>query len=168
MKKYRFCPSSPRCTCRKKGTLVLKHFNIMFQIRYLFFLCSFTWQVVLEPTSSIFFYIGDAVTGTTSVIKAIAAGRKGAIVVDEYLGGSGMLDEELASLEEPVTWLGREENFAFQHRSENSCMPVEQRLSSFCEIVHYLDEQAALEESQRCLQCDLRLKIKPVKFWGDY
>ena len=114
------------------------------------------------------FAIGDAVTGTTSVIKAIAAGRKGAIVVDEYLGGSGMLDEELASLEEPVTWLGREENFAFQHRSENSCMPVEQRLSSFCEIVHYLDEQAALEESQRCLQCDLRLKIKPVKFWGDY
>ena len=26
----------------------------MFQIRYLFFLCSFTWQVVLEPTSPIF------------------------------------------------------------------------------------------------------------------
>jgi len=29
----------------------------MFQIRYLFFLCSFTWQVVLEPTSPMFFKI---------------------------------------------------------------------------------------------------------------
>ena len=34
--------------------MVLKHFNIMFQIRYLFSLCSYTWQVVLEPTSPIF------------------------------------------------------------------------------------------------------------------
>ena len=25
-----------------------------------------------------------------------------------------------------------------------------------------------LEESARCLQCDLRLKIKAVKFWGNY
>jgi NADPH-dependent glutamate synthase beta subunit-like oxidoreductase len=114
------------------------------------------------------FAAGDAVIRTASVIKAIAAGRKGAIAVDEYLGGSGMIDEELAPVEEPKAWLGREENFANQHRCEMSCIPVEQRLNSFSEIVHSLDEEAALEESQRCLQCDLRLKIKPVKFWGDY
>jgi hypothetical protein len=35
----------------KKGTLALKHFNILFQIRYLSFLYSFIWQVVLEPAS---------------------------------------------------------------------------------------------------------------------
>lgn len=114
------------------------------------------------------FAAGDAVSGTTSVIEAIAAGRKGAAAIDEYLGGSGMIDEELAPVEEPKAWLGREENFANQHRCEMSCIPVEQRLNSFSEIVHSLDVEAALEESQRCLQCDLRLKIKPVKFWGDY
>ena len=114
------------------------------------------------------FAAGDAVTGTTSVIEAIATGRKGAISIDEYLGGSGMIDEELAPVDEPAPWLGRTENVAYQHRSETSRIPVEQRIDNFCEIVHGLDEQAAFEESQRCLQCDLRLKIKPVKFWGDY
>jgi hypothetical protein len=39
---------------------------------------------------------------------------------------------------------------------------------SFCRIVHDLDEKAAVAESHRCLQCDLRLKMTPVKFWGDY
>jgi len=29
----------------------------MFQIRYLFFFCTFTWQVVLEPTSPSFEYV---------------------------------------------------------------------------------------------------------------
>jgi NADPH-dependent glutamate synthase beta subunit-like oxidoreductase/NAD-dependent dihydropyrimidine dehydrogenase PreA subunit len=107
---------------------------------------------------------GDATTGPGSAIEAIAAGRKGAIAVDKYLGGSGIIDEELASVEEPKVWLGREENFARQHRREIFCMPVEQRLSSFSEIDHGYDDEAALEESLRCLQCDLRLKISTVKF----
>jgi NADPH-dependent glutamate synthase beta subunit-like oxidoreductase len=114
------------------------------------------------------FAAGDAVIGTASVIKAIASGRNGAIAVDKYLGGSGRIDEELAPAEETEVWLGRDENFVYQHRCEMSCVPVEQRVSNFSEIVRGYDEEAALEESQRCLQCDLRLKIKPVKFWGDY
>jgi len=106
---------------------------------------------------------GDAVTGPASVIEAIVAGRKGAIAVDKYLGGSGIINEELAPVGEPKAWLGREENFGYQHRRETSCTPVEQRLSSFSEIDHGYDEEAALEESLRCLQCDLRLKISAVK-----
>jgi len=31
-----------------------------------------------------------------------------------------------------------------------------------------MDEETADCESKRCLQCDLRLKITPVKFWGNY
>ena len=114
------------------------------------------------------FAAGDAVIGTSSVIEAIASGRKGAIAVDRFLGGSGIIDEELAPDEVPKAWLGREENFASQHRRENACLPAEERLNSFCEIIHALDEEAALEESKRCLQCDLRLKMTPVKFWGEY
>ena len=114
------------------------------------------------------FAAGDAVIGTSSVIEAIASGGKVAIAVDRYLGGSGMIDEEPAPVEVPEAWLGCEENFAYQRRRENACMPAEERLNSFCEIIHGPDEGAALEESKRCLQCDLRLKITPVKFWGDY
>ena len=38
---------------------------------------------------------GDAVTGPSSVIEAIAAGRKAAISIDKYLGGKGIIDEKL-------------------------------------------------------------------------
>ena len=60
------------------------------------------------------FAAGDAVTGTTSVIEAIASGRNIASAIDSYLGGSGIIDEELAPVEEPGAWLGRGENFACQ------------------------------------------------------
>ncbi|MCL0060647.1 FAD-dependent oxidoreductase [Dehalococcoidia bacterium] len=108
---------------------------------------------------------GDAVTGPASVIKAIAAGRKGAIGIDKYLGGSGIIDEELAPVEEVDFWRGRDENLPYQQpRCGMSHMLVEQRLSSFSEIEHGYDEEAAFKESLRCLQCDLRLKISSVKF----
>jgi hypothetical protein len=35
-------------------------------------------------------------------------------------------------------------------------------------VVSDMDEETADYESKRCLQCDLRLKIKLVKFWGNY
>jgi formate dehydrogenase beta subunit len=114
------------------------------------------------------FAAGDAATGSSSVIEAIAAGRKGAISVDKYLGGTGIIDEELAPVEEPEAYLGRGEDFACQHRCEMPRMPVEQRLNSFANVEPGLPEKSALEESLRCLQCDLRLKVSRVKFWADY
>lgn len=114
------------------------------------------------------FAAGDAVIGTSSVIEAIASGRKMASAMDRYLGGRGIIDEELAPVEEPEAWLGRGENFACQNRCEMPLMPVEQRLSSFSKIVHGYDEETTHKESLRCLQCDLRLKISTVKFWAEY
>jgi len=114
------------------------------------------------------FAVGDVVTGTGSVIEAIASGRKGAIAVDRYLGGTGDIDERLVPLEEPESWLGPCEGFAFQNRGrEHTLNPVE-RVKNFHGIVRTLDEDDAVAESSRCLKCDLRLKITPVKFWGEY
>ena len=108
---------------------------------------------------------GDAVTGPASVIEAIAAGRRGAISIDKYLGGSGIIDEELGPVEEVDFWRGRDENLPYQQpRCGMSHMPVEERLGSFSEVEHGYDEEAASRESLRCLQCDLRLKISSVKF----
>ncbi|HUL28854.1 MAG TPA: FAD-dependent oxidoreductase, partial [Thermodesulfobacteriota bacterium] len=111
---------------------------------------------------------GDAVSGTTSVIEAIASGRNGAAVVDRYLGGSGDIDEALAPVEKLKSELGRREGFARENRFDNPRAAPDERVTSFCPIVRDLDEEMAVAESHRCLQCDLRLKIKPVKFWGDY
>ena len=47
-------------------------------------------------------------------------------------------------------------------------MLPEERLTGFCEVVAGMEEDEAGDESARCLQCDLRLKIQAVKFWGSY
>jgi formate dehydrogenase beta subunit len=125
---------------------------------------SYTFQTSREGV----YAAGDAVTGTTSVIEAIASGRNGAAVVDRYLGGSGEIDEVFVPIENLQPELGRREGFARESRFESSRLPPDERVISFCSVVHDLDEKAAVAESHRCLQCDLRLKITPVKFWGEY
>lgn len=111
---------------------------------------------------------GDAVIGTTSVIEAIASGRQAAIAIDQYLGGDGDIDEVLAPAIEPRTCLGPGEGFASLSRCEDTCITAEERIQSFCTVVGDMNEETANNESIRCLQCDTRLKISPVKFWGEY
>jgi NADPH-dependent glutamate synthase beta subunit-like oxidoreductase/ferredoxin len=114
------------------------------------------------------FAAGDAVSGTSSVIKAIASGRKAAAAIDRFLGGNGIIDEKFVAATEPERCLGYEEGFAFIKRGENKNIRVEERLKGFCKVVADMDEEAATYEAGRCLQCDLRLKITSVKFWGSY
>jgi formate dehydrogenase beta subunit len=114
------------------------------------------------------FAAGDAVTGTASVIKAIASGRKGAIAVDKFLEGRGNIDEKLAPPSEPERRLGPGEGFAGLDRCTEVCLLPEERLKGFCTVSADMDDETAAYESGRCLQCDLRLSITPVKFWGNY
>ncbi|RJR34475.1 MAG: FAD-dependent oxidoreductase [Desulfobacteraceae bacterium] len=107
----------------------------------------------LESNREGIFAVGDAVGGTSWVIEAIASARRTAAAVDEYLGGSGDIEEHLAPQEEPGSWLGQCEGFAGFARREWAV--------SF-------ENEFAEAESTRCLQCDLRLRITPVKFWGEY
>ena len=45
---------------------------------------------------------GDMVSGPSSVIESIAAGRQGAISIDKYLGGRGVMEEQIAPQEDPT------------------------------------------------------------------
>ena len=108
----------------------------------------------LETSREGVFAAGDGLTGTSWVIDAIGSGRKAAAAVDRYLGGSGDIDEHLAPKEEPESWLEPCEGFAGLTRGK--------------EWTTGLDERSAQAESSRCLRCDLRLRIRPVKFWGEY
>jgi formate dehydrogenase beta subunit len=102
---------------------------------------------------------GDAVTGPASVIEAIAAGRKAAISIDKYLGGEGAIEEVLVQAEKPSPCLGRDEGFADKARVQMSSLASEQRLGGFAEVELGFDEEMAIAEAKRCLQCDLRLQI---------
>jgi len=96
---------------------------------------------------------GDAVTGPATVIEAIAAGRQAAISIDRYLGGSGTIDETLASPEEVEILPEIEEGE--KHRISIPTLTLSERLGSFAEVELSLGEEMAIEEAMRCLRCDL-------------
>jgi len=105
---------------------------------------------------------GDVVTGGTSVIEAIAAGRKAATSIDKYLGGSGDIDEELVEKREYQACVGIKNDFAYWARVQMPCLQVKKRTKDFSEVELGCDEKAAIEEGKRCIQCAFRLQIAPV------
>jgi formate dehydrogenase beta subunit len=125
---------------------------------------SYTSETSMEGV----FAAGDVVIRAGALIGAIASGRKCAIAVDSFLGGSGSIDEKLVAITEPSPSLGLEKDFAIKNRCESICEAPERRISSFCKVVQEMDAGAADHESNRCLQCDLRMKIATVKVWGSY
>jgi len=104
---------------------------------------------------------GDVVSGPASVIEAIAAGRKAASSIDKYLGGSGVIDEELTKERQLRMCVGKEDDFAERHCVAMRCLPVEQREGNI-EVELGFDEQEALKEARRCFQCGVRLQISPA------
>ena len=107
------------------------------------------------------FACGDIVNGATSIVEAVASGRKAAIAIDKHLGGDGNITVEIAPSRKPKAWLGREEGFAYKHRAVMPALQVEKRVGNFAEVELGLDEKLAIEEAKRCLRCDLRLQITP-------
>jgi NADPH-dependent glutamate synthase beta subunit-like oxidoreductase len=122
----------------------------------------------LETSIEGVFAAGDAVSGTASVIQAIASARKTASAVDKFLGGNGNIEEKLAPDSVWNPWMGKAGDFASELRHEPCLSGADERVKNFCLLDNGLDEQNALAEAGRCLNCNLRLKITPVRFWGDY
>jgi len=102
---------------------------------------------------------GDVVTGPASVIKAIAAGRKAAISIDRYLGGSGVIDEVLTPERQYNLCVGKEEDFIGRVQAQMPCLAAKQRIKDFAEVELGFDREAAVEEAKRCFQCGVRLQI---------
>lgn len=114
------------------------------------------------------FAVGDAVTGTASVIQAIAGARKVVSSIDKYLGGDGVIDEVLSS-EQPLNpMIGMEEDFAKKECNHYKCVPVDKRINNFNLMTVGFDTKTAQCEASRCLQCDLRPKLTKAKFWTEY
>ena len=122
----------------------------------------------LETNLDGVFAAGDAVFGTTSVIKAIASARKTASAVDKFLGGNGNIDEALAPAVEWNPYIGKANGSAAESRQELVRIAPAERVNNFCAVECGFDETAALTEAARCLNCNLRMQITPVRFWGDY
>ena len=113
------------------------------------------------------FGAGDAVYGTKSVIQAIEAGREAASEIDRYLGGSGDITEKLAPDQAPDPAIGRIEGFGYLERKEPDVDPAAERKDHFRLFDHGSSDSGICGEAERCLQCDLALRISRPRLWSD-
>lgn len=100
---------------------------------------------------------GDVVTGSNTVVDAIAAGRKAAVMIDRYIRGEKLRQPEKAKVPqiyvEPLEI--SEEELSQLRRAQPPHVPFDQRTSSFVEVEMALLEDDAKREAMRCLRCDL-------------
>jgi formate dehydrogenase (NADP+) beta subunit len=122
----------------------------------------------METTQKGIFAAGDVIYGTKSVIEAIASGRKVAKEIDQYLGGDGDIAEVLAPIESPSPYIGKKEGFAYMERVESIVATPSERVGGFNLVDRGICEQSICNETERCLQCDLRLQIAKPRVWADF
>lgn len=103
---------------------------------------------------------GDVARGPGAIIDAIAAGRRAATSIDKLLGGDGVIDEALAQKPDSQSYDGkRERGFADLLRAEIPTLPLSERHDGFAEVDLSFDDDQAINEANRCLQCDLELSL---------
>jgi heterodisulfide reductase subunit A-like polyferredoxin len=107
------------------------------------------------------FVVGGRKTGASYIIEAIALGHRVATSIHRYLRDEPL--EAAASPSPPVVRISRQE-MARRVRSgeiepaprvESALLPMEERVTSFREVVLGLTEHQARAEARRCLQCGL-------------
>lgn len=110
--------------------------------------------LTLETTVSSIFIAGDAVTGPTSVVDAMASGKQAAVSIDRYIRGEDLrYGRDYAGpylTEFPIDLSTANPGM----RQVTPKLPVDQLLS-FNETNGVLDDAAAREESSRCLSCGI-------------
>jgi NADPH-dependent glutamate synthase beta subunit-like oxidoreductase len=114
---------------------------------------------------------GDAANGPSTVIEAIAAGRRAAMSIDKYLGGDGNIELGMQNAEcgngQPYDG-GRDAGFAELKRVEVHSLPLTERHAGFSEVELCLSEEQAKIETHRCLQCDLEICLAQEKRRKEY
>ena len=101
---------------------------------------------------------GDFITGPSTVIKAIASGRRAALAIDKYLKGEkGRLD-----IQDEKSMMGVDDRLASDSevvdetpRKQAKLEKVFDRVKDFREVEKGLTEEDARLEAVRCLRCDL-------------
>ena len=103
------------------------------------------------------FAAGDVVTGPNTVIEAIAAGKKTALMIDRYIRNEPL--EQPAELQLPQVYIEpvKIDVEDKTKRAETPRAPAEWRRRNFAEVEFALSVEEATPEASRCLRCDLEL-----------
>ncbi len=103
---------------------------------------------------------GDVVTGPSTVVEAMAAGKRAAESIEKYLEGLPLTKEYTLTRPslyvEPVEL--SEEEILEARRPIMPTLPSEERKNNFREVELGFDEALAVKEARRCLRCELETK----------
>jgi NADH-quinone oxidoreductase subunit F len=101
---------------------------------------------------------GDVVSGPNTVVDAIAAGKRVAVVIHRYFRDEELTDPPAVQLPsvlvEPSLPLDEEQEEEIP-RAKPVLLPLDARKKNFAEVEMTLSEECATREAQRCLRCDL-------------
>jgi len=99
---------------------------------------------------------GDVVTGPNTVVDAIAAGKKAAVMIARYLRGEGL--RQPAEGSKPSIYVkpvSNDQRTSLRSRPEIPQIAVSKRTASFLEVEKTFSEDEARAEAANCLRCDL-------------
>jgi NADH-quinone oxidoreductase subunit F len=102
---------------------------------------------------------GDAVTGPSTVVEAMASGYRAAVSIDRYLKGQDLYKDRFYQAERradvPKAEAEEGEETTVKPRVEMPAMAADRRVCTFEEVNLGFDEETAIREAKRCLRCDL-------------
>ncbi len=95
---------------------------------------------------------GDAVTGASSVVEAVAAGERAAVGIDQYLTGAN--HAFWRDVHEVDTAFDPDAEPSDAAREKLNLIAVERRRNNFAEVEQPWPEAVAVRQAARCLRCD--------------
>jgi heterodisulfide reductase subunit A-like polyferredoxin/glycine cleavage system H lipoate-binding protein len=96
---------------------------------------------------------GDVISGPATVIEAVDAGKRAAKYMAMYMRGETLPTEWQEEAPIGTHWSDIAEDVTPEKRLQIPTLPVEKRLSGFQEVNLVVDESAARQEAERCLNC---------------
>ena len=115
--------------------------------------------LTFQSTEQDIFGGGDCITGPATLIAALAAGKKGAKYIDQYLQAGQCIPDAQDQMENYIQQLSvfyPFEKMPFKGNKKRARQPAcdpEERITHFDEVEGGFDEGQALLEASRCLRC---------------
>ena len=107
--------------------------------------------VTLQTNVEGVFAGGDVVSGPADVVVAVAAGKEAAISIDRYLSGVSLTEERKVTPKR-VEEISKDRAKP-QARAATPLLALGERKGSFTEVEQGFDEETAIQEAKRCLNC---------------
>ena len=109
-------------------------------------------ETLMTETDGLF-VAGDCYTGVASIIDAIASGQMSASKIHRYLQGDVLRVRPIPEIPATEIKVDIPSNVEKKERQSMPLLAASERVSNFKEVVLGFNEEAAIAEAERCLNC---------------